>query len=130
MKEDWQRNQVWINRDCFLQCWDKIWRWVDVDSLTGQLMKHGFQNGKEDYYWIDPKRWTPRQQADNLLNTLAPRVGQYGYYLLYMCIRDCDGNPLGHGDAVKKLVAYCKFVCVCVCVRVRVCVCVCVCRLL
>ena len=73
-------------------------------------MKHRFLSDKEqDFYWIDPhKRWSPHQRADNLLYTLAPKVGPYGHYLLYMCIRDCDGNPLGHGDAVKELVAYCK----------------------
>lgn len=37
---------------------------------------------------------------------LAERGGEYGYFLLYMCIRDAwaqGENPHGHGSAIAAL---------------------------
>ena len=103
MKKDWEENGVWIDRDCFFGCWDKIWEWIDVGALRGQMMKHGLLRNQDDLFWIDGAK-SPRERADNLLHRITPRLGQYGYYLLYMCIRDDEENPHGHGDAVKELV--------------------------
>ena len=45
-----------------------------------------------------------RERADHLLKEVAPRAGCYGYYLLYVAIRDSmSSNPIGHSQAIQEL---------------------------
>lgn len=67
------------------------------------MMKHGLVSDHDDMFWISNSSMSPREKADNLLNKIIPKCGKFGYYLLYMCIRDCPGNTLGHGDARRAL---------------------------
>ena len=69
-------------------------------------MKHGMVCDHDDLFWVGDSHTSPRERANNLLSKIVPKCGQFGHYLLYMCIRDSAGNPLGHGDAVRELTAY------------------------
>ena len=70
------------------------------------LMKHELVKDEEDFFLINNPHKSPREKADNLLQKIVANSGDVGYYLLYVCIRDDTGNPLGHADAVRELVAY------------------------
>lgn len=106
MKGDWEQNgKVWIDESCFLFCWNKIWRWLDLGSMLGLLMKHEIVKDEEDFFQINNANKSPREKANNLL-MIVRQGGDVSFYLLYMCIRDDSGNPLGHRDAVKELVTY------------------------
>ena len=97
---------MWISKECFYGCWDKIWEWIDIAFLKDHLMKHRVTTSQDDLFWIGSPTKSPKERADNLLYKITPKLGQYGYYLLYMCIRDNRGNELGHGAAAMELVDY------------------------
>ena len=106
VKRDWEHNgKVWIDGSCFSFCWNKIWRWLDLGSMLGLLMKHEIVQDEEDFFQINNANKSPRERANNLL-MIVRNGGDVSFYLLYMCIRDDSGNPLGHKDAVKELVTY------------------------
>jgi len=106
VKRDWEQNgKVWIDESCFSFCWNKIWRWLDLGSMLGLLMKHEIVKDEEDFFQVNNPNKSPREKANNLL-VIVRQGGDVSFYLLYMCIRDDSGNPLGHRDAVKELVIY------------------------
>lgn len=123
IRQDWAKNgKIWVDRDCFFSCWDKIWRWLDLGSLLGMLMKHDLVKDEEDFFLINNPHKSPREKADNLLQKIVANSGDVGYYLLYVCIRDDTGNPLGHADAVRELVAYGRHDAMWTCVQTAWCI--------
>ena len=94
----------YVDNEVVLSCWSEIWRWLNVSSLSSHLLKYGIVSDPSELYLLTSPYQTPRQRADHLL-TLVYKGGAYGCHLLYMCIRDDDENPLGHGSAVEKLIA-------------------------
>ena len=85
------------------KCWYEIWKWINVSSIGPLLLKYGVATDVTDLQYINNSYYTPRQKADYLLQ-LAAQGGPNGYHILYMCIRDDDENPLGHGSAVDCLI--------------------------
>ena len=106
MRKDWEEHRTWVNKECFYNVWERIWEWLQLDSIKDQMMKHGMVCDRDDLFWVGDSRTSPRERANNLLSKIVPKCGQFGHYLLYMSIRDSTGNPLGHGDAVRELAAY------------------------
>lgn len=106
MRKDWEERGTWVNKECFYSAWERIWEWLQLDSIKDQMMKHRMVCDHDDLFWVGDSHTSPRERADNLLRKIVPRCGEFGYYLLYMCIRDSTGNPLGHGDAVRELTTY------------------------
>lgn len=73
--------------------------------MLGLLMKHEIVQDEEDFFQVNNPGKSPRERATNL-HGIVRKGGDISFYLLYMCIRDDSGNPLGHKDAVKELVSY------------------------
>ena len=103
VRKDWEEHGIWVNKECFYEVWERIWGWLHLDSIKDQMMKHRLVSDHEDLFWISNSSMSPREKADNLLSKIIPKCGEFGYYLLYVCIRDCPDKPLGHGDAIKAL---------------------------
>ena len=106
MRQDWlAHGRVWVNKECFEQCLPTVRPWIDINSLTGHLVQHGIVNDQDDHHqlhnYVDP----PGVKVVKLLG-LAEKAGPYGYYLLYMCIRDTQDDQMGHGDAARELHRY------------------------
>ena len=108
MRKDWEEHGIWVNQECFYGVWDRIWGWLHLDSIKDQMMKHGMVCDSDDIFLISDPQKRPRVRADNLLSEIVPKCGKFGYYLLYMCIRDAMGNRVGNADAVKELTTYGK----------------------
>jgi len=106
VRKDWEERGTWVNKECFYSVWERIWEWLRLDSIKDQMMKHRMVCDHDDLFWVGDSHTSPRDRADNLLRKIVPRCGEFGYYLLYMCIRDSTGNPLGHEDAVRELTTY------------------------
>ena len=103
--EDFGRHEVFVGQRAFYQCFDTMWQWIDIGSLTGQLMKHGLVSNPDTFDCITSHYKPPREKAFSLLTVVAPQAGNYGFHLLYMCIRDARDN-LGHQDAADLLKQY------------------------
>ena len=99
---DFERHGVFVGDHAFFQCIGEIWQWIDIGSLTGQLMKHQLVNNPNAAHFIRSPSIPPRDRVYNLLTEIAPQAGNYGFHLLYMCIRDARDN-LGHQDAAELL---------------------------
>ena len=113
---DFERHGVFVGKHAFDQCFDAIWQWIDVGSLTGQLMKHQLVTNPDTAYYIRSLSIAPRERVLNLLLKIAPQAGSYGFHLLYMCIRDAREN-LGHQDAAEQLKQYGNCILFSVCSR-------------
>ena len=105
VKRDWEEHQTWVNQECFDEVWDRIWHWLHLDSIKDQMMKHQIVCDTDDLSWISDSQKSPRERADNLLTKIVPKFGKFGYYLLYMCIRDATGH-LGNYSATRELTVY------------------------
>lgn len=106
MREDWERNEgvYYFNQHTFQQCWAKIWKLIKIQPVKDILMKYHLIEDPDDFYVISSPYLSPKQHADNLLSQIIPKAGDYGYYLLYMAIRDSrPSNPLGHTQAIEEL---------------------------
>ena len=104
MRERWEKNgNVYVDKEAFDECWADIQSWVSIPSLVGYGMRYGLVKGPEDNDNIVNPYFPLSQRKANLLS-LASKCGEYGYFILYMCI--CDSiseNQHGHGDVVLKL---------------------------
>ena len=89
-------------KEAFFQCMYTIQPWIDIRSLElkSNLMKHGLVTTQDDEYLISSG--LPSERFYNLVMTITPKAGAYGYHLLYMCIRDAKEH-LGHKDAAQEL---------------------------
>ena len=106
VKEDWlSHGKVWVDKECFEQCFATIQPWLDPIALLGHLFRHGVANSQDDMHVLTNPADLPSTKSLKLLN-LASSAGTYGYYLLYMCVRDTADEHMGHGDAARELSAY------------------------
>ncbi len=108
VRQDWEQNgRTYINKKCFDDCWHRIWEWLHLPTLKDYLKKHRVLTTPDDLDLITNSLRGPKERADSIVQRIVPKAGRFGYYLLYMCIRDdITGNLLGHKDAVKELEAY------------------------
>ena len=105
VKRDWEEHQIWVNQECFNEVWDRIRHWLHLDSIKDQMMKHQIVCGTDDLSWISDSQKSPQGRADNLLTKIVPKCGKFGYYLLYMCIRDATGQ-FANESAARELATY------------------------
>ena len=106
VREDWERNGgvYYFNQHTFQQCWAKIWKLIKIQPVKDILMKYHLIEDPDDFYVISSPYLSPKQHADNLISQIIPKAGDFGYYLLYMAIRDSSSsNPLGHTQAIEEL---------------------------
>ncbi len=107
VKEFWTNNllRYYVDQEVFDQCYGRIKHWLDVNTLVGYMMKHGLISSPAEMEKITSPYFLPEQRQNSLLS-LANSRGEYGFFLLYMCIKESvDENPHGHGDAVRVLEA-------------------------
>ena len=106
VRQDWlNHGKVWVDKECFDQCFAIIQPWLDPIALLGHLFRHGVAGSQDDMHVLTNPVDLPSTKALKLLH-LAGSAGAYGYYLLYMCIRDTADEQMGHGDAAKELSDY------------------------
>lgn len=96
--------RYYFDKYVFDKCWRNIWKKIKIDAVKDILMQYHLIEDISDLHAITSPFLDPKQQADNLLYKIVPKAGEYGYYLLYMAIRDSRrSNPLGHTEAVEEL---------------------------
>ena len=126
VRADWERQGrlYYYDKYCFDQCWAKIWKWIKVQPVTDVLMRYNLIN-ITNIHRVSGEHLGAKEMADNLLLEIIPKAGCYGYYLLYIAIRDSiSSNPIGHSQAIQELKKYGKqaLICVstiCMCVAVE-----------
>ena len=123
MRADWERQGrvYYYDKYCFDQCWAKIWKWIKVQPVTDVLMRYNLIN-ITNIHRVSGEHLGAKEMADNLLLEIIPKAGCYGYYLLYIAIRDSiSSNPIGHSQAIQELKKYGKQALICVSI---ICMCV------
>jgi hypothetical protein len=88
-----------ITRHVFHDCFYKINKWIDVKAMVPQLMKHRIISSPNDLH-----RVTQGSPAQNVMNLYSKLSGsQNGFKLFYRCLRESEGEHLGHKDAADVL---------------------------
>lgn len=108
VRTDWERQGriFYYDKYCFDQCWARIWKWIKVQPVTDVLMRYNLID-ITNIHRVSGEHLGAKEMADNLLLEVIPKAGCYGYYLLYIAIRDSmSSNPIGHSQAVQELKKY------------------------
>ena len=117
MRADWERQGriFYYDKYCFDQCWARIWMWIKVQPVTDVLMRYNLID-ITNIHRVSGEHLGAKEMADNLLLEIIPKAGCYGYYLLYIALRDSiSSNPIGHSQAIQELKKYGEHTHMCYC---------------
>ena len=88
-----------ITKRVYHKCITKIHDWIDVEGMLPQLMEHNVISGRDDMHRIT--HGSPRENLNYLYSKLCGCKN--GFQLFYQCLRESQGDYLGHRDAADKL---------------------------
>jgi len=90
------------------KCYIKIKQWLDLNLMSGYLMKYGVVRNSEDMELITSPYYTPQDRMTSLMKVLE-RAGKKGFLAFYAGLNETAENSRGHADAVKEIDCYGKY---------------------
>ena len=92
-----------INKDVFQMCFSTISPWLDLNILCPRLLRYGIIMTHDDIELLTSPYHKPLQERKELLMKIVELFGQYGFSLLYICLKESMIESRGHEDAVTEL---------------------------
>ena len=92
-----------INKAAFQMCFTTITPWLDLKILCPLLLQYGIIMMYDDFELLTSPYHKPLQERKELLMRIVEQSGQYGFPLLYICLKESMMESRGHEDAVTEL---------------------------
>ena len=91
-----------VTGEDFKACYCEIKPLLNLDSLSGYLLKYGIASGYADMEALTSPYFKLQDRLNSFVR-LVEEAGDRGFKLLYVCLVESADDAVGHVDVLRKL---------------------------